>query len=309
MAPTAASSALWRILLYALLLWLGLMLLVLINYELLLSSDASLNGEKLKPLFRPKRTEKAPISVGQAAPKSALEPAYGGNRHLKLTEELFAVGASNPQLLLRRLAEEDPLGVRGGPDAFVCPRRPEDRLDYPDIVNHSRALRFRQGAPGTWVLYQHLRKAGGTGFCDLAKLNLPSGAVPRYYCMPDNRGSLGMAPWSNGTYTQEVISRRGFRVAANEWDAFFAYMLDWEGAVLATTFRHPVERYFSQYRFEHLEHRDGTAADAKRLDMKTWYLSQRGWTMGSNYYVKTFAGYADVAPAAARGDFYWVRRS
>ena len=117
------------------------------------------------------------------------------------------------------------------------------------------------------------------------------------------------------------MRRRGFRVAANEWDAFYSRMLHWTGAVFVTTFRHPVERYFSQYRFEHLEHRDGSTAADPVIPMKHWYLSQRSWTMGrydvfsewsafskqcSDYYVKTFIGTPDNHAPDNPGDFYWV---
>ena len=92
--------------------------------------------------------------------------------------------------------------------------------------------------------------------------------------------SLATPPWNDERYLLKQMRRRGFRVAANEWDVFYSSMLRWAGAVFVTTFRHPVERYFSQYRFEHLEHRDGsTSADAV-IPMKQWYLSQRSWTMG-----------------------------
>jgi hypothetical protein len=40
--------------------------------------------------------------------------------------------------------------------------------------------------------------------------------------------------------------------------------------------------------------------------MKTWYLNQRGWTMGSNYYIKTFIGTPDVAGLPGNRDFYWT---
>ena len=49
----------------------------------------------------------------------------------------------------------------------------------------SKAQDFRDEKPGTFLFFQHLRKAGGTNFCSLAENNLPKKAQPRYYCMPD----------------------------------------------------------------------------------------------------------------------------
>ena len=65
---------------------------------------------------------------------------------------------------------------------------------------------------------------------------------------------------------------------------------DLPGAIFATTFRHPIDRWYSQYRFEHLEHRDGSQPGSPRAPMLQWYNNQKGWTMGQNYYVTTFLG-------------------
>jgi len=73
--------------------------------------------------------------------------------------------------------------------------------------------------------------------------------------------------------------------------------------------RDPVDRFYSQYRFEHLEHRDGTAADAPTKPFYEWYRSKVGANMGENYYVKTFLPNAQKTvdvPGWRRGDFYWT---
>ena len=92
--------------------------------------------------------------------------------------------------------------------------------------------------------------------------------------------SLATLPWSDERYLLKQLHRRGYRVAANEWDVFYSSMLRWRGAVFVTTFRHPVERFYSQYRFEHLEHRDGSTSKDNVIPMKQWYLSMLPWTMG-----------------------------
>lgn len=121
--------------------------------------------------------------------------------------------------------------------------------------------------------------------------------VPPYYCMPDNRGSLATPPWNNPTFLLNKINEKGYRIVANEWDAFYERFLtciysfvylskililciytvysffNLPGAVFATTFRHPIDRWYSQYRFEHLEHRDGSKANSPRIPMLQWSVS------------------------------------
>jgi hypothetical protein len=48
--------------------------------------------------------------------------------------------------------------------------------------------------------------------------------------------------------------------------------------------------YIYTYIYTLIEHRDGSSPDAKRQSMKEVYNSCKGWTMGTNYYVKTFIG-------------------
>jgi hypothetical protein len=43
---------------------------------------------------------------------------------------------------------------------FRCPASRQHLLSHPDLVDHARARAFRDQEPGTWILYQHLRKAG-----------------------------------------------------------------------------------------------------------------------------------------------------
>ncbi|CAM9813092.1 unnamed protein product, partial [Ectocarpus fasciculatus] len=222
-------------------------------------------------------------------------------------ERLFQLGVKNPDLLIQELKNGDPLNVSLGPDGFICPTEPGTALSDPAAADADRLTRFVAAEPGTWIFYQHLRKAGGTGFCQLATDNLKKGEVPPYYCMVDRRGSLATPPWNDPTYTTQKLRNGKFRISANEWDVFYESMFQWPGAIFATTMRDPIDRIYSQYRFEHLEHRDGSGKEAKRKQAKEYYLSQRGWTMGNNYYIKTFLGDQDKTPAkAGTGDFYWT---
>ena len=220
---------------------------------------------------------------------------------------LFQLGEKNPDYLIQALKNGDPLNVSLGPDGFSCPTEPITILSDSTAADADRLARFVATEPGTWIFYQHLRKAGGTGFCQLATDNLKKGEVPPYYCMVDRRGSLATPPWNDPSYTTEKLRNGKFRITANEWDVFYESMFNWPGAIFATTMREPIDRIYSQYRFEHLEHRDGSVKEAKRKTAKEYYLSQRGWTMGSNYYIKTFIGDQDKVPAkAGTGDFYWT---
>jgi hypothetical protein len=194
-------------------------------------------------------------------------------------KELFEIGKQNPSKLIHILQDDNPFDLPSTVDSFICPTSSEMLISSPNLINHTRAQEFRQGKPGTWLFYQHLRKAGGTGFCDLAQNNLPRQQTPPYFCMIDNRGSLATSPWNNEEYLMSRMERSNYRITANEWDAYYPYMGQWRGAVLATTFRHPVDRWYSQYRFEHLEHRDGSKQDAPRRPFRTWYNNNKGWTM------------------------------
>lgn len=51
------------------------------------------------------------------------------------------------------------------PEDFVCPPK-DERFSEPDLRDHQREKDFKEGKG--FVYYQHLRKAGGTGFCEMA---------------------------------------------------------------------------------------------------------------------------------------------
>lgn len=132
-------------------------------------------------------------------------------------------------------------------------------------------------------------------------------ATPPYYCMIDNRGSLATPPWNEPSHLLLHLRNKKYRITANEWDVFYASMLSLDGAVFGATFRHPVDRIYSQYRFEHLEHRDGSPQDAPRNPFIKWYSNNKHWTMGANYYIKTFIGSEDTKNVGSdTRDFYWT---
>ena len=180
--------------------------------------------------------------VVHVTPEATARPA---TPPMEAIQELFELGRKDPLALIAALEQRDPLGVNfTDPHAFQCPGDHSQRLDYPGLVNMQSLKAFRDGAEGSFIFYQHLRKAGGTGFCDLAKRNLPAGTVPAYYCMPDNRGSLALPPWGEPSYIARYMREKGFKIAANEWDVFHADQGEIPNVVLATTMRHPVDRWY-----------------------------------------------------------------
>ena len=120
-------------------------------------------------------------------------------------EELFNLGRKKPHKLVEVLENEDPFQT-AHPETFECPKSPYRRIDFMKEIQYpyydggrsggDAPEAFRRGDEDSFIFYQHLRKAGGTGFCELAKKNMKREEIPPYYCMPDNRGSLSTPPWN-----------------------------------------------------------------------------------------------------------------
>lgn len=52
------------------------------------------------------------------------------------------------------------------PDEFECPEREADRFSLPDVRDHDNEEAFKAGQG--FIYHQHVRKTGGTAFCDMA---------------------------------------------------------------------------------------------------------------------------------------------
>eukprot|EP01041_Mallomonas_annulata_P011670 gene11670-24446_t len=274
------------------------------------SGDSELKSNKVKSLRGKAKghTHETNALVTNRVQPENIKISVKKKPILELVNELFDLGAKDPDALILRL-NKDPFETAAGIETFECPSDHAQRITYPNQVDYTISDRFKNNEPGSWILFQHLRKAGGTSFCALAESNLGKHGVPPYFCMPDDRGSLAIPPWSDGKYISNHLQEHGYRLAENEWDALSTDMMSWPGAVLGTTFRHPIDRWYSQYRFEHLEHRDGSEEESKRMSFRKYYKSMRGWTITSNYYVKTFIGGAnDPKGPPNMGDFYWTYR-
>ena len=154
----------------------------------------------------------------------------------------------------------------------------------------------KSGTGKTFLFFQHLRKAGGTFFCDLASRNLASKRVPKYYCMPDykwtNYTNAGYLHDLTNKVLQKRMNRDGFMIAGNEWQNFRKDSDDKNkkggnsnhlnlDAVFATSFRNPVDRALSQFRFECVESR---GCDIETIE--AWWPRRNDLR---NIYVTTFA--------------------
>lgn len=255
------------------------------------------------------RKEEARVEAVAIKPPS---PTPVSTPLMDVIHDLFEIGITQPAKLVHLLDSTDPLSVNVSVPLFQCPTKGSvggQRLDHPYLYSEQTSDRFKRNVKSepSFLFFQHLRKAGGTTFCDLAQTNMPKKTVPGYYCMPDRKGSMATPPWNNPNYLVEQMTNKGYRITANEWDAFYEEFLDLPGAVFASSFREPVDRWYSQYRFEHLEHRDGSKQGTARQSFPDWYRQTERWSMGRNYYVKTFEGTKDkTIPKNADTNFYWT---
>ena len=241
-----------------------------------------------------------------------------GKRYDEFFEMATSLAALTPEEILEALNTKDPFEMRSFSQKlkekeveldrkltldeikhlFPCP---VDRISLPDKRDHTKAEIFRKeiksvihnepiaNATGSFIFFQHLRKAGGTHFCSVANQNLPREVVPRYYCMADRMWHSSQHPNHSGAgymthYTNEEImtnmKNRGFRIAGNEWDPFRRDFLELP-ALYITSFRSPMDRAVSQFRFECLEHR------GCHIDTIEEYWKRRGELV--NVYTWTFS--------------------
>lgn len=107
-----------------------------------------------------------------------------------------------------------------------------------------------------------------------------------------------MHSWSN----HEIITRMessGYRIAGNEWENFDVNRHFDLPAVFATSFRKPLDRALSQFRFECIEDRGCHIKDVHK-----WWAKRQDL---HNVYTKTFADVSGVGKYF-RGDFPNERR-
>lgn len=143
-----------RCIAFVLIAWGVAVVLLIIRYQLILD----------KMEYRYIRHPEDPLAQSLEGQWIATKkPTYGGNYYYQVAKHLYDKGIIDADALITEL-DKDPFVIRGGPGGFRCPTTLEERLDYPNLVNFTRADVFRTGDPNSWIFYQHLRKAGGTGF-------------------------------------------------------------------------------------------------------------------------------------------------
>jgi len=225
-------------------------------------------GDLERPLRAASRSKKDPSS------QVCKDRSYDDWR--KLATEMASLPA---RAAIQRLEEDDPFGTRHFEERLTSEEQRlgrvldfgefkklfggaccgSDRITLPDRRRHDKSDYFRRGRPGTFLFFQHLRKAGGTHFCSLARANLPEQGVPKYYCMPDYKwsnftGAGYLHHWNNAEIARRM-KESGHRIAGNEWDNFDPSNHFDLPAVFATSFRRPLDRALSQFRFECIEDR------------------------------------------------------
>lgn len=121
---------------------------------------------------------------------------------------------------------------------------------------------------------------------DFVSVTLESILNPSFcsYCMPDMKWSGRKCAGCFHSYSNSDIESHmvedGHRILGNEWDAFDSRFFDLP-AVFATSFRRPLDRALSQFRFECIEERG-----CKIKDIGVWWEKRRDLT---NVYTWTFS--------------------
>ena len=254
------------------------------------------------------------------ADKESIDSTGGFARLSQIAQDLAAL---SPEETLQKLKEDDPFETRAFDsqliehetklgrvltideirELFPCPAE-QERITLPDARVHQKGLDFRENKPGSFLFFQHLRKAGGTNFCSLAEKNLPKHALPPYYCMPDMGWTGGkragyLHDWSNEDITRKM-KQQGFRIAGNEWENFDVSRHFELPAIFATSFRKPLDRALSQFRFECIENRG-----CRIKDVHKWWATRQDLY---NVYTQTFSDIESGAQIYFRGNAAKQRR-
>ncbi len=123
--------------------------------------------------------------------------------------------------------------------------------------------------------------------------------------MPDmgwsgNKNAGYLHSWSNKEITTRMLSS-GFRIAGNEWENFDVSRHFDLPAIFATSFRKPLDRALSQFRFECIEDRGCVTKDVHQW----WDKRKDLW----NVYTRTFADPAVGVKEYFRGSHSHERKN
>jgi hypothetical protein len=266
------------------------------------SIDLNLPPRKVKALdsASDSKSAAAPVSPLRYAEWRAIAVRLAQLSPSEILHELQSKDPFQTRAFGKRVEQAEAAAAAGGRDALsldefeklfgTCPA---DRISLPDQRDHAKAAAFRKGTG--FLFFQHLRKAGGTHFCTMAEANFPPENLPPYYCMPDYHWPRSddrqrrevhacagcLHQWTN----EEILTNiKQHRIAGNEWDSFDPQRHFDLPAVFVTSFRKPIDRALSQYRFECVEERGCQIKDVgefwkKRRDLYnvyTWTFSDVG---------------------------------
>jgi hypothetical protein len=121
--------------------------------------------------------------------------------------------------------------------------------------------------------------------------------VPDYHWDMQNRGAGYLTRYSNQDITQNM-KKNGHKIAGNEWDPFDGERMFDLPATFATSFRRPLDRALSQFRFECIEERGCVIKNVTK-----WWDKRKDLT---NVYTWTFAndGVRKVSNGKSSRDSY-----
>eukprot|EP00536_Pseudo-nitzschia_multiseries_P013597 jgi/Psemu1/212193/e_gw1.592.32.1 len=255
--------------------------------------------EKLVPQQQKEQKKQSPKPRYSDWKAYAVELAGNFPEDIVLTlkeEDPFGVRTFEQRLLDAESSRERFLSLDELRDLFPCPQG--DRISLPDQRNADKARAFRNGTEPYFLFFQHLRKAGGTNFCALANKNMKKSELPKYFCMPDYHWNMEQGQRGAGYLTHyknsEIIEHMredGHKIAGNEWDPFDPQRFFDLTATFATSFRRPLDRALSQFRFECIEERGCKIKNVtkwwdRRKDLTNVYT----WTFSSEGVRKTSVG-------------------
>ena len=121
--------------------------------------------------------------------------------------------------------------------------------------------------------------------------------VPDYHWDMQHRGAGYLTRYSNQDITQNM-KMNGHKIAGNEWDPFDGERMFDLPATFATSFRRPLDRALSQFRFECIEERG-----CKIKNVTKWWDKRKDLT---NVYTWTFAndGVRKISTGKSSRDSY-----
>ena len=169
------------------------------------------NGNDRSPNELQQRRAKESAAAAATPPKQSNNNNNNNNiRHEYSDWRRYAVELAGkpPEEIVQILTTDDPFGVRTFEKRlleteskqarfltleelqglFPCPGSTDssgtsgERITLPDQRNADKARAFRNGTEPYFLFFQHLRKAGGTNFCALAKDNMKKKELPKYFC-------------------------------------------------------------------------------------------------------------------------------